>query len=262
MSHFLSEMKIQTAERIRIAKNTLSEIDLYKLSQNRIPIDFLERLKTHRRPRVIAEIKRQSPTLGFIAPTLDPIQVAVDYVNSGAAALSVLTEPTCFGGNFEILKLVREALPETPLLIKDFVLDPYQLLQAKAFGADAVLLIHALLGEKQLKKMMIATRDLGLTPLVEVHDSEEMTSTLRLGANFIGVNNRNLKTLSVSLSVSRELVKFSSNEVTLISESGIESIEQINELSKLGFDGFLIGSALMKTQKPGPALATLLEGVL
>ncbi|MBN8542436.1 MAG: indole-3-glycerol phosphate synthase TrpC [Deltaproteobacteria bacterium] len=257
MSNFLYKIQSLTEARVNEAKVALPHSVLKERMQHK-PRNFLELLVAGGQPRVIAEVKRQSPSLGAIALTLDPVAVAQEYMVSGAAAISVLTEPNYFGGSIETLADIREALPAMPLLMKDFVIDPYQLLQARVAGADAVLLIQALLGEAKLNELLLTTAELGLTALVEVHDALEMKSAIRSGAKLIGINNRNLRTLDVSLSVSKDLAQFVTPGVTLVSESGIESESQIKELMQIGFDAFLIGSALMKSQQPGRSLKRIL----
>ena len=258
MSDFLARVRTTTEARIDSAKRLTPPSRLREEILD-VPRGFAQRIMLQNQTRIIAEVKRRSPSQGAIALSLDPVAVARDYANAGAAAISVLTEPDFFGGCVDDLKAIRLALPEMPLLMKDFVIDDYQILQAKAAGADAVLLIHSLLGETRLQELLSAAEKLNIEALVEVHDVSEMKSAIRAGAKLIGVNNRNLSTLNVSLEVSKELASHQSSDVVLVSESGIENDKQIRELTDDGFDAFLIGSALMKTQTPGAALAQLLR---
>ncbi len=207
---------------------------------------------------VIAEIKRASPSEGQLAGDLDPASIAKGYADNGAAAISVLTEPEFFHGDLKDLEKVRDAV-SSPLLNKDFLLDEYQILQARLAGADAVLLIVALLGARKLADMMGGARLLGLDTLVEVHDEEEMKIALGAGAGLVGVNNRNLKTMEVDLATSRALARYS-DKAALISESGLKGRKDLEELAMLGYRGFLIGTHFIKSGRPGAALAEILVG--
>lgn len=211
-------------------------------------------------PAIIAEFKRQSPSDPKLALQSDPTETARAYVQAGAAALSVLTEEEHFGGSLEDLRRVREALPRTPILQKDFIVDEYQLLEAKGSGADAILLIVSMLGEKRTAELHALATELRLDALVEVHDEAEMAIASRLKAPLIGVNNRNLDTLKTSLDVSRRLAPLAPPEALLISESGFRDPAEINEMATLGYRAFLVGASLLKGGQPGQALATLRGG--
>jgi len=217
-----------------------------------LPHDFIACL-ADRRPAVIAEVKLASPSLGPIAPLADPIKVAGEYLEAGAAALSVLTEPDFFKGSIDHLRAIRRAFPEAAILRKDFILDESQLFETRHAGADACLLIVALLEQTRLEYLFGRAVELGLTPLVEVHDEKEMERARALGAPLIGVNSRNLATLDVDLTICRRLDPAGA---FVIAESGIDSGKAIAELSELGYRGFLVGSALMKS--PGANLRRLL----
>jgi indole-3-glycerol phosphate synthase len=208
---------------------------------------------------VIAEIKLASPSRGDIAPELKPLDVARAYLDNGAAALSVLTEPLFFKGDIAYLKAIRTAHPDAYLLQKDFVVDSYQLYQAKLAGADAILIIVALLGEEGSREILETARKLGLTALVEVHNEEEMAIARRIGADLVGINNRNLRDLSISLDVSLNLRPLAPKGARLICESGIETHSDMHRLHAEGFHGFLVGTSLMRTGKPGEALARLIQ---
>jgi len=208
---------------------------------------------------IIAEVKLASPSRGDIAAQLDPVDVAGQYLRHGAAALSILTEPLFFKGDIAYLKAIRAAYPDAFLLQKDFVVDPYQLYQAKLAGADAILIIVALLGEAGSQEILNTAKKLGLTALVEVHDEEEMAIASRLNAELVGVNNRNLKDLSISLDVSVKLRPLAPTGARLICESGIENHADLHRLHAEGFHGFLVGTSLMKTGRPGEALARLMQ---
>ena len=212
------------------------------------------------RPQVIAEVKLASPSQGTIAQSADPVAVAQEYLRAGAAALSVLTEPDFFHGRPEYLVRIREACPDALLLMKDFVVDEYQLALARSWGADCVLLIVALLGS-ETRRYLESARRLGLSVLVEVHDEAELTIALETGAELIGVNNRDLRTLKISLEQSRRLAAHLPAGRNWICESGLETGADLAEMQALGCRGFLIGTSLMRTGDPGNALRELLRAV-
>jgi len=211
-------------------------------------------------PRIIAEVKRKSPSQGVLYEAADPVHIALSYQKAGAAAVSVLTENDYFGGHLNDLLHVRRQAPSLAILQKDFVVDPYQIYEAHSFGADAILLILSLIGESTAREFHGIATSLGLNVLVEVHNEAELNAAVRIGALIIGVNNRDLKSLSVSLDVSRALAPLIPRGLTCISESGIETPTQISELRKLGYHGFLIGTHLMTKADPGQALANLIGG--
>jgi indole-3-glycerol phosphate synthase len=213
------------------------------------------------RVNIIAECKRRSPSRGVLRADYDPAAIARGYCAAGAAAISVLTEPTFFDGSLDHLAGVRESV-DAPLLRKDFIVSEYQLLEARAVGADAVLLIAGALHPAELARLMASARDLGLEALVEVHSGDELTAALDAGAGVIGVNNRNLRTLTVDLDVSEELIARIPNGVTAVSESGIRTPADINRLVAIGYHAFLIGERFMTTADPGAALRDLLNAVL
>lgn len=211
-----------------------------------------------RRPAVISEIKKASPSAGVIAEDFDAAAIAKRYEAAGAAALSVLTDEQFFQGSLEHLQQARAAVA-IPVLRKDFTLDRYHLLQASAAGADAILLIVAALSDFDLQDLMAQAEELELDALVEVHDGEELDRALAAGAQLIGVNNRNLKTLEVSLETSLRLAEHIPAGVLAVSESGIRTAEDVRRLSDAGYRAFLIGESLMKQADPGQALASLLQ---
>jgi indole-3-glycerol phosphate synthase len=247
-------------ERVRRDRALESEADLLARieASSWKPKDFCA-LFDRRGFNVIAEIKLASPSRGDIAPELKPLDVAQAYLENGAAALSILTEPLFFKGDISYLKAIRAAYPDAYLLQKDFVVDPYQLYQAKAAGADAILIIVALLGEQGAAEILRTAKQLGLTALVEVHNAEEMAIAKKIGAELVGINNRNLKDLSISLDVSLQLRPLAPTGARLICESGIETHEDLRRLHAEGFHGFLVGTSLMRTGRPGEALARLMQ---
>ena len=219
---------------------------------------FHEALRSVDALNVMAECKRRSPSLGVLRKVYDPGAVAAAYAAAGAAAISVLTEPAFFDGSLDDLKAVRAAV-ELPLLRKDFVVTEYQLLEARVMGADAVLLIVAALDDRQLTALIVAARRWGLATLVEVHDATELDRGLEAGAQIIGVNNRNLRTLDVDLDTSRRLIEQIPNSVVAVAESGLRTSDDLVGLRRLGYDAFLVGEALLTQEYPGRALRALLD---
>ena len=206
---------------------------------------------------VIAECKRRSPSKGVLRAEYDPAAIATAYAEGGAAAISVLTEPTFFDGSLDHLSAVRAAV-EVPLLRKDFIVSEYQLLEAKAAGADAVLLIVAALRPAELKVLHDHAARHGLDALVEVHDARELAIAVDVGARIIGVNNRNLRTLTVDRRASEELIALMPRDVVAVSESGLQRADDLERLRALGYKAFLVGEHLMKAAAPGEALKELL----
>lgn len=198
---------------------------------------------------IIAEIKRKSPSKGVINPNVSIEKISVGYVNAGVSAISVLTDSNYFGGSNADLMKVR-GLNNIPILRKDFIVDEYQIVEAKSIGADAILLIAAALSADVLKTLSRFASSLGLEILLEVHNEEELVKTQDVYADLIGVNNRNLQTFEVSLDVSRKLISKIPKEIAAVSESGIENPSTIKELKSLGYSGFLIGQSFMQTVSP------------
>lgn len=194
---------------------------------------------------VIAEIKKASPSAGLIAESFDPVAIAQDYERAGAAAISVLTDKQFFQGTLDHLVDVRRAVA-LPILRKDFILDEIQVAESAAAGTDAILLIVAALEQKQLVDLYAAAAKYRLDALVEVHTREELDRALEMGAKIIGINNRNLATFDVDLSVTEELCKQVSDDVVLVSESGIKTAEDVARLQGCGVDAILVGEALMR----------------
>jgi indole-3-glycerol phosphate synthase len=193
-----------------------------------------------------------------LRPDYDPVSIATGYERAGAAAISVLTEPTFFDGALEHLANVRAAV-DRPLLRKDFIVSAYQLLEAAALGADAVLLIVGALDDEPLARLISQARTLGLAALVEVHDRQELVRALEAGAEIVGVNSRNLRTLTVDLSIFDALAHEIPPQITLVAESGIRTGEDVARLSALGYHAFLIGERLIAQPDPGGALRELRE---
>jgi indole-3-glycerol phosphate synthase len=218
---------------------------------------FSETLRSTRRVNIIAECKRRSPSRGVLRADYDAAAVARTYEAAGAAAISVLTEPTFFDGALDHLRAVREAV-DLPLLRKDFVITGYQLLEARAYGADAVLLIVAALEQRDLLRLHRQAEEIGLDVLVEVHDAAELDRALDAGARVIGVNNRNLRTLAVDVEASEALIARIPGELIAVSESGLKSADDVRRLRALGYRAFLVGERFMTASDPGAALGQLL----
>lgn len=209
-------------------------------------------------PRVIAECKRRSPSRGVLKADYDPAAIAAGYEHAGAAAISVLTEPTFFDGALEHLQRVRGAVG-LPLLRKDFIVSEYQLFEAGAAGADAVLLVAAALARGELAALHARAVELGLDVLVEVHDRDELSAAVDAGARAIGVNNRNLRTLDVDVHVSEMLIAHIPRDVVVVSESGLRTAADLMRLRQLGYHAFLVGERLVTARDPGSALHALLQ---
>lgn len=209
-------------------------------------------------PGIIAEFKRKSPSGGPIQMNADPVEVARGYDAAGAVAMSILTDRSFFGGSFRDLSGVRSAYPALPLLRKDFIIDPYQIHESSAYGADLVLLIAAILEKQEVEDLTGEARSLGLQVLLEVHEEKELEK-FHEGIDYIGVNNRDLKTFHVDTGRSLELIGLMPPGVVGVSESGISQMDEILKLSEAGFRLFLIGESFMKQEDPGQACRKLIE---
>jgi indole-3-glycerol phosphate synthase len=217
---------------------------------------FAAALRSTAAPRVIAECKRRSPSKGILRQQYDPAVHARAYAAAGAAAISVLTEPTFFDGGPSHLAAARAAVP-TPLLRKDFIVTDYQVHESAALGADAILLIAAALTDDELRRLRELAASLGLASLVEVHDRAELDRAVAAGAKIIGVNSRNLRTLEVDIEVTAALAAALPEDTILVAESGIRSADDLRRLTALGYDAFLIGERLITQPDPGAALEAL-----
>ena len=219
---------------------------------------FIDALRLSPVPRVIAECKRRSPSKGILRGDYDAAAHAAAYAASGAAAISVLTEPTFFDGSLDHLRAVRAAVT-IPVLRKDFIVTEYQVHEAAAAGADAILLIVSALGSAQLKQLLVAASALGLAALVEVHDAVELALAEEAGAPVIGVNSRNLRTLTVDPDVLERVagMRPPGQPQVLVAESGIRSGDDMRRLAAAGYDAFLVGERLIAEKDPGAALREL-----
>lgn len=207
--------------------------------------------------RIIAEVKKRSPKVAAFRQTGSADNLAPIYERHGASAVSIVTDETNFGMSLADVRRVRNQV-SVPVLVKDFFFDPYQLYEVRSFGADAVLLISRILGVEDLRSLLALTRELGMQAIVEVHSEEDVLKATGIGADMIGINNRDLETLTVSLDTTRKLIDRVSDDTLVVSESGIRTRSDIEELSRLGVDAFLIGGALLESPDPGRLLDDLL----
>src|SRR5258708_15158038 len=254
--------RIFAAKRVELeAERAVVPLEMIRAAARSAPAprDFLAALRG-RRPAIIAEIKRASPSKGDILPGLDPAAVAREYAASGAAAISVLTDRH-FKGSLEDLRAVRAAV-DLPLLRKDFIFDPYQIHQARAAGADCILLIAAMLSEPDLSALYAAARELDLQALVEVHNEEELRVADRAGAEIVGINNRDLHTFVTDIAVPERLLKGYRGPALVVSESGIDTPEDIRRLDRAGARAFLIGESLLRGGDPRRKLEALSAAVI
>jgi indole-3-glycerol phosphate synthase len=251
-----------TAARDRVSLEQLKK----QVSELPSPRDFVAAIKAAcRKPAVIAEVKKASPSKGVIRENFDPEALAKGYAAGGASCLSVLTDKQFFQGGFEVLVQVRQAV-ELPLLCKDFILSPYQLYQARAAGADAALLIAAILTDQDLAYLLKVAGSLGLTVLVEVHDAEELERVLALeGVQLIGINNRDLATFHTDLATTEQLTARYGEQIRakgclLVSESGLFSRDDLDRVQSAGADAVLVGESLMRQEDVTAALERLISG--
>lgn len=223
---------------------------------NRTPVSLVRSLANG--SGIIAEIKRKSPSKGMMNPDIDVATVASGYFNAGVSGISVLTDYDFFGGITADLVAAREQV-SCPILRKDFMIDEYQVVEAKSIGADVILLIAACLRVDEIRRLTDVAHAHGLEVLLEVHNEEELESTVDTGADLIGVNNRNLKTFDVSLETSKRLASRIPDTITKISESGISTPEHIVDLISYGYKGFLMGENFMKTKNPDEACVKFIQ---
>jgi indole-3-glycerol phosphate synthase len=242
---------------LRRAKAAVPLADLQQRALFRMPRRPLRVALEARHRAIIAEVKKASPSKGVIRADFDPLWIASRYAESGAAAISVLTEERYFQGSLEYLAAIRQRV-SVPLLRKDFLFDPYQLYEARAFGADAVLLIVAILSDTLLQELLWLAEELNLSPLVEVHDRADLERAVRGGARLLGINNRDLRTFHTTLATTEELLPSVPPDALVVAESGIETTADIERLERLGVGAFLIGEAFMRAADPGARLGDFL----
>lgn len=239
----------------RKAETSLAEIK-EQATQAPQPRGFLSALKKAPFPAIIAEVKKASPSKGIIRADFNPVEIAQSYKDNGAACLSVLTDEPYFQGNDNIFRAVRAA-NDLPMLRKDFMIDPYQIYESRALGADCILIIMAALSDDQAASFHGLALELGMDALVEVHDAEELERAKRFNPDLIGVNNRNLKTLEVSVQTSQDLAPHFPPRAHKVAESGLSDASTLNALKTLGYTSFLIGESLMRQHDIGAALQNI-----
>ena len=265
--HILEEIVWAKDREIAIARERMP---LAKLKEQvallPAPLDFVAALKAAcLKPAVIAEIKKASPSKGVIRENFDPVAIAKEYASAGASCISVLTDKQFFQGGFDVLVQVREVV-NLPLLCKEFILSPYQLYQARAAGADAVLLIAAILSDQDLAYLLKAAKALQLAVLLEVHNAEELERALALdGVQLIGINNRDLASFHTDLATTEQLTAIYGSQIRakgclLVSESGLFSRDDLDRVQTAGADAVLVGEALMREEHIADALQALIHG--
>ena len=230
------------------------------------PLDFVAALQTTNKAALIAEVKKASPSKGLLRADFEPVELATIYAQNGASAISVLTDASYFQGKLEYLTQIRDALEDQlgknrPVLLrKDFIFDPYQVYEARVAGADAILLIAAVLKDNEMADLLALAHKLKLTALIEVHDKAELDRVLPLQPRLIGVNNRDLRDFSVDLNTCIELRQYVPDDVCFVAESGIRTAADVAWLEKEGIDAILVGEALMKAKNVGKKVWELARG--
>ncbi len=253
-SNFLEKIFAHKQLEVEQRRSRLPEIELRHRSRDLAPPrDLLQALRVADHLAVIAEMKKASPSAGVLRPSFEPLQIAQAYVEAGAEAISVLTDEDFFQGSLQHLQRMRPVV-NVPLLRKDFIISPYQVYEARAFGADAVLLIVAALAQDDLHRLLEVTHELGMHVLVEVHEAHELEQALSVGAKIIGINNRNLKTFQIDLSVTELLAPRAGKEITLVAESGLRSAADVQRMKAAGVHALLVGTHFMQAPDPGQAL--------
>ncbi|HEY6286635.1 MAG TPA: bifunctional indole-3-glycerol-phosphate synthase TrpC/phosphoribosylanthranilate isomerase TrpF, partial [Ktedonobacteraceae bacterium] len=254
----ISQTRIDLEQRKRIAPFEEQQRLAYAQSA---PRDLLQSLKVPSKSRIglIAEVKRASPSKGNFALDIDPVELARIYVANGAAAISVLTEPHFFLGSFDYLAAIKQAV-HIPVICKDFIIDEYQVYEARAWGADAILLICAILDQIQLQRLLKVVHDLNMHCLVEVHSSEEVQLAIAAGARIIGINSRDLKTFHIHPDLIRELRPLIPNNTVVVAESGIHTSADVRRLARYDVQAMLVGESLVTSHDIPAQIRTLLKG--
>ena len=255
LEKIIAKKKIEVEDQKSLYPEKLLEKSTYFEGK---PVSLKHYLTRPDKSGVIAEFKRQSPSKGIINAHAKVEKTTIGYMQAGASALSVLTDKTFFGGSSEDLKLARK-FNFCPVLRKDFIIDEYQIVESKSMGADAILLIAAVLTPSRLKELAAFAKTFGLEVLMEVHNEEELHNNLNEHLDIVGVNNRNLKTFEVSLEISKSLAKLIPDDFVKISESGINDVKDCIALREHGFQGFLIGEMFMKTARPEVAAKQFID---
>ena len=240
LDKIIAQKREEVEQRKKVATITYLQ---ERIARQKPPLDLAPALKGDH-IRLIAEVKQASPSRGMLSPNFNPIELAQTYAEGGAAAISVLTEANYFMGSIEYLAAIREVV-KLPLLRKDFIFDPYQVYESRAYGADALLLIAAILSQEQLRELVSLSRSLGLKCLVEVHNEGEVEKAVLSEAEIIGINNRDLDTFTVDIDTTHRLRPLIPQKRIVVSESGIKSRKDIEKLGKWGVDAILVGEALV-----------------
>ncbi len=263
MSNILKEICDNKLVEIEQAKKSIPAEDLFEAIQNqKLPRGFFQSLKKFKdngRPALICEVKKKSPSKGVIRADFNPKEIAEIYEKSGAACISCLTDKKYFAGENKFLEQVK-SITSIPILRKDFMLDEYQVFEARALGADCILIIMAALSDEKAAELEEVSHKLGMDVLIEVHDEKELQRALKLKSKLIGVNNRNLKTMEVTLDTSRNLSKLIDDGYISVCESGISRNSEIQEMMTFGYSAFLVGESLMREDDIKNAINKLLLG--
>lgn len=259
MAHnVLEEICLRKTKHIEAQKDLTSLSDLKaKLKDTQSPRGFINSLKQKGTPALIAEVKKASPSKGLIRADFDPATIAKTYENAGAACLSVLTDEPYFQGNDDYFKQAKNAV-HIPLLRKDFMIDPYQIYESRALGADCILLIMAALDDDLAVELYGLSKELCMDVLIEVHDQKELERSLKLNPEMIGVNARNLKTLEVDVQTTHDLSQYIPTQTLSVAESGIGDHDTVKALQANGYSAFLVGESLMRQDDIASAVHTLM----
>jgi len=260
MSSILNEIAAYKREWVKACKHKVSEQALLSQAKDIMPLDYAGALVQrigHRENAVIAEVKKASPSKGVIREDFDPVAIAKAYEQGGATCLSVLTDVKYFQGDDQFVRDIRQAV-NIPILRKDFMLDPYQIIEARSMGASCILLIMAMIEDDLAQELCAAANELGLSVLPEVHDAKELERAMDLDTPLLGINNRNLHTFDITLQTTLDLLNKIPNERTVITESGIFTFADIQMMNEHHVYGFLVGESLMRQDDPKLALKALL----
>lgn len=252
-NNFLAQILTHNRHEVDARKARCAEYILHERIECAAPTRSLAKALTRERLSVIAEIKKASPSAGVIRQYFHPVEIAASYIQAGAQALSILTDEKYFQGSLTYIEQVRPLAP-IPILRKDFLVDSYQLLEARAAGADAVLLIVAALSPQQLEMLLAQAYKLGLEALVEVHTQPEMVIAIEAGARIIGINNRSLETFQIDLATTEQLAPLAPSGTILVGESGLRTPDDLQRMRRAGVHAVLVGTHFMKHLDPGLAL--------